>query len=78
MDRVAEPGLAFLPLLVNVGPVGGLLQGGPGSDVVLVHVYVLKNEQEQSFLTMIRMSGLTLGISAAIRWRSSCREKSPV
>lgn len=28
--------------------------------------------------TMIRMSGLTLGISAAIRCLSSCREKSPV
>ena len=80
MDGVTEPGLPLLPLLVDVRAIGGLL--GKQSK----HERRTATLQNSGFIlydvtserTMIKMSGLTLGISAAIRCLSSWREKSPV
>ena len=73
MDGVTEPGLPLLPLLVDMCAVGGLL-GTPSQ-----HEHRTVTLQYSGFIvydvptarTMIKMSGLTLGISAAIRCLSS-------
>lgn len=75
MDRVAEASLPLLPLLVDMGAVGGLLQK---NGRLQLEIPRRRPRGLGRALTMIKMSGLTLGISAAIRCLSSCREKSPV
>lgn len=63
-----EPILAVVPVLVDVCPISTFLQS--------TGINGRKNPLRT--LTVIKTSGLIVGISAAIRCRSSCREKSPV
>lgn len=70
MDGVTEAGLPLLPLLVNVRPVGGLLGQVDGRDRIRKTGWLF-SAPARRHPTVIRMSGFTLGISAAIRWRSS-------
>lgn len=76
MDGVTEAGLPLLPLLMDVSPIGGLL--GHRQVEHRQTDTVRKTDQTDSssllqsgVLTVIRISGFTLGISAAIRCRSS-------